>query len=314
MGYSYSNGDLITVITPSGQTVTYTYTNHQVSSISVNSTTLLSGVTNDPFGPVTGWTWGNSTSARRAYDQDGNPNQFITAGVTNGYTVDNAQRITGLSDSGLSSNSWTFGYDPLDRVNSGVSSAITEGYTYDANSNRLTTTGGVPSAETIATTSNQLATTTGSPARAYSYDAAGNTLSYTGETFTFNQRGRASSATSTAGTTAYLYNALGQLIEKSGNGGITLLMYDEAGHILGEYTSTGVLIQETAVDGRHPAVTLQANGSGISIYYVHADHSARLAKSRGRPTMGSCGAGIRTRLGACRRMRIRWDLGRLPIT
>jgi RHS repeat-associated protein len=272
VGYSYTNGDLITLVTPSGQTVTFTYTNHQVTGISVNSTTLLSGVTYDPFGPTTGWTWGNSTSVSRSYDQDGDPNQIITAGVTDGYTVDNAQRITGLSDSGLSSNTWTFGYDLLDRVNSGVSSAITEGYTYDANNNRLTTTGAVPSAETIATVSNQLSSTSGGIVRAYSYDNAGNTLSYTGETFTFNQRGRMSTATSTAGTTTYVYNALGQLIEKSGNGGTTLLMYDEAGHLLGEYTSTGALIQETVWVGDTPVATLQPNGSGISIYYVHTDH------------------------------------------
>jgi RHS repeat-associated protein len=272
VGYAYTNGDLTSLVTPSGQTVIYTYTNHQITSISVNSTTLLSGVTYDPFGPVTGWTWGNSTSVSHAYDQDGDPNQFITAGITNGYTVDNAQRITGLSDSGLSSNTWAFGYDLLNRVNSGSSSALTRGYTYDANSNRLTTTGTSASTEAVSTTNNRLNSTSGGIVRTYSYDNAGNTISYTGETFTFNQRGRMSTATSTAGTTSYIYNALGQLIEKSGNGGTTLLMYDEAGHLMGEYTSTGALIQETVWMGDTPVATLQPNGSGISIYYVHADH------------------------------------------
>ena len=50
----------------------------------------------------------------RSYTEDGNPNQIISAGVTNTYTVDNAWRITGISDSGLPSNSLTFGYDLLD--------------------------------------------------------------------------------------------------------------------------------------------------------------------------------------------------------
>jgi YD repeat-containing protein len=36
-----------------------------------------------------------------------------------------------------------------------------------------------------------------------------------------------SSATVTAGVTNYAYNALGQLIEKSGNGGTTIFVYDE---------------------------------------------------------------------------------------
>ena len=49
-------------------------------------------------------------------------------------------------------------------------------------------------------------------------------------------------------------------------------MYDEAGHILGEYTSTGALIQETLWMGDTPVATLTPNGTGISIYYVHTDH------------------------------------------
>jgi RHS repeat-associated protein len=272
VGYAYTNGDLVSLITPSGQTVTYGYTNHRITSVSVNGTTLLSGVTYDPFGPANAWTWGNATTVSRAFDQDGNPSQITTAGATNGYTVDNASRITAISDSGLASNSWTFGYDPLDRVNSGTSSAITEGYSYDANSNRLTTTGAVPSTETIAVSSNQLSSTTGSMARTYSYDAAGNTLGYASNSYTFNQRGRMSQATVVGAATNYIYNALGQLIEKSGNGGTTLLMYDEAGHILGEYTGTGALIQETIWMGDTPVATVQPNGSSIAIYYVHTDH------------------------------------------
>jgi RHS repeat-associated protein len=272
VGYAYTNGDLVSLITPSGQTVTYGYTNHRVTSITVNGSTLLSGVTYDPFGPATGWTWGNSTTTTRSFDQDGNPSQIVTAGVTNGYTVDNASRITGLSDSGLASNSFTFGYDLLDRVTSGTSTALSRGYTYDANSNQLTETGTVAITSTIATTNNQLSSTTGGIARTYAYDAAGNTTSYASNAYTFNQRGRMSKVLVGTNETDYVYNALGQLIRKSGYGGTTLLMYDEAGHILGEYTASGALIQETIWMGDTPVATLQPNGSLVSIYYVHADH------------------------------------------
>jgi RHS repeat-associated protein len=272
VGYGYTNDDLTSIVTPSGQTITYTYTNHRVTSIKVNSTTLLSSVTYDPFGLATGWTWGNSTTVSRTYTEDGNPNQIVTAGVTNTYTEDNASRITGISDSGLSSNTFTFAYDLLDRVTSGTSSALNHGYTYDANGNRLTETGTLAYAAKITTTDNQIATTTGGLARTYGYDKAGNTTSYTGAAFTFNDRGRMSTAVTSGGTTTYIYNALGQLIEKSGNGGTTLLVYDESGHLLGEYSSTGVLIQETVWLGDVPVATLRPNGSSITIYYVHADH------------------------------------------
>jgi hypothetical protein len=46
------------------------------------------------------------------------------------------------------------------------------------------------------------------------YDAAGNTNA----TFTFYDNGRMGSAAVSAGTTTYIYNALNQLIKKSGNG------------------------------------------------------------------------------------------------
>jgi YD repeat-containing protein len=224
--------------------------NKKKLAVKVNSTTLLSGVTYDPFGPATGWTWGNSTTSSRAYDEDGLPHQFTSAAVTYGYTPDSASRITGITDSGLSSDSFTFIYDLLDRVKKGSSTNKNRGYTYDANGNRLTTTGTTASTETISTTSNRLSSTSGGIVRTYGYDAAGNTTSFTGETFTFNDRGRMATATSSAGETNYVYNALGQLIEKSGNGGTTLLVYDEAGHLLGEYSSTGAYGAGNHLDGR----------------------------------------------------------------
>ena len=52
----------------------------------------------------------------------------------------------------------------------------------------------------------------------------------------------------------------------------TVLEYDEGGHLLGEYSSTGALIQETVWMGDVPVATLRRNGSSVTIYYVHGDH------------------------------------------
>lgn len=52
---------------------------------------------------------------------------------------------------------------------------------------------------------------------------------------------------------------------------MTNLVYDEAGHLLGEYTSTGALIQETIWMGDTPVATLRPNGSAITVYYVETD-------------------------------------------
>ena len=80
VGYSYVNGDLTTMVTPSSQTITYGYTNHQITSVSVNGAALMTGAAYEPFGNVNGWTWGNSTSVSRTYDTDEKITQINTPG------------------------------------------------------------------------------------------------------------------------------------------------------------------------------------------------------------------------------------------
>ncbi len=76
-----------------------------------------------------------------------------------------------------------------------------------------------------------------------------------------------------ADSTYYLYNALGQMIEKSGTAGTTIFVQDESGHLIGEYDSSGSLIKETVWLGDIPVAILQPNGSGgVNIFYVHTDH------------------------------------------
>jgi RHS repeat-associated protein len=86
-----------------------------------------------------------------------------------------------------------------------------------------------------------------------------------------------SSATVGSTTANYVYSAVGPLIEKTVGSVTTLLMYDEAGHILGEYSSTGALIQETVWMGDIPVATLRPNGSTgctstVCVFYVHTSH------------------------------------------
>ena len=72
VNYAYASGDLVSLTTPSGQVVTYGYnSNHQVTSIAVNGTTVVNAVTYEPFGPVNGWSWGNSSTMSRTFNGDG---------------------------------------------------------------------------------------------------------------------------------------------------------------------------------------------------------------------------------------------------
>ena len=83
--------------------------------------------------------------------------------------------------------------------------------------------------------------------------------------------GRLSAVSNGSATTTYVLNALGQRIKKSGTA-VTLFVYDESGYLLGEYDGSGNLIEETVWLGDVPVATLQPNGTGVSVYYVHTDH------------------------------------------
>ncbi|MBS0380780.1 MAG: RHS repeat protein, partial [Proteobacteria bacterium] len=193
IGYGFTNADLTSIVTPSGQSVVYGYNaNHQVTSVTVNGTTVISAVTYEPFGGVNGWTWGNGTTVSRTFNGDGLMSQIVTAGVTLGYTFDYANRIQGISDSSNSTLSWTYGYDLLDRLNSATTSAINDGWTYDANGNRLKQTGTTAITFTVAAASNRITKTTGGLVRTYAYDAVGNVTS-NGTSFVYNDRGRMAS-------------------------------------------------------------------------------------------------------------------------
>ena len=269
--YAYTSGQLTTLTTPSGQSLAFGYSNNQVTSISVNGTTLLSNVQYEPFGPARSWTWGNATSEIRLHDTDGNTSQ-VSGVETMTFGFDSAFRITSATHATNSALSWTYGYDGLDRLTSALQINNTLGWTYDANGNRLTQTGTVAATYTIATTSNRLNSIAGTPARTYGYDSAGNVLTYGTVTYTFNNRGRMKTAQVGGSTTTYVYNALGQRVQKSsGAAGTVLFVYDEAGHLLGEYDGTGALIEETVWLGDVPVATLRPNGPSVAIYYVHAD-------------------------------------------
>lgn len=107
----------------------------------------------------------------------------------------------------------------------------------------------------------------------YTYDAAGNTLTYANTIATYNNRGRMKTLKVGTTTATYVYNALGQRIKRSGGTpGTVLYVYDEAGHLIGEYTGTGALTQETIWLGDIPVATLRPKTGGVDIFYGHTDH------------------------------------------
>jgi RHS repeat-associated protein len=139
--------------------------------------------------------------------------------------------------------------------------------TYDADGNRTTMALSGTTTLSYTTTSNQLQSLTGTTTANYAYDAMGNTTSDGTNVWTYDARGRMSTLTAGTTTAAYDINGFGQRIEKTGSsvpsGGTNEYVYDEQGNLLGEYGSTGTIIEETGYLPNTP-VSVLSNGFGIA--------------------------------------------------
>jgi RHS repeat-associated protein len=275
VGYGYDGAGRLSQLTlPSGHFVQYGYSNGKVTSLTLDgSTPILNNVLYAPFGPVSGWDWGNSTLAVRGFDLDGNVEYIDSAGLKS-YGYDNAFRITSITDATDPSFSQSYGYDLLDRLTSAAGTSLNQSWTYDANGNRLSQGGSSSTSYSISSSSNRLLSTSGALTKSYTYDAAGNITSDGSATFTYDHAGRMVSSTKAGLTTAYQHNALGQRVKKSNLASTTYFVYDEAGHLIGEYDGSGNLIQEIIWLHDTPVASLRYDetGTSVGLFYIHTDH------------------------------------------
>jgi RHS repeat-associated protein len=271
--YAYDAfGRLSTLKYPSGKTITYSYdSSGRVSALS----TGVGGIAYFPFGPAKNWTEPNGLTYARTADKDGRIDDIALGGTVNMQTLtyDNASRITHLTETGLSAK--TYGYDSDNRLTSFVNGTATTSYGYNADSNRSSTI--IPGGTTTyhyPTTSNRLSSLSGLTTQTETYDASGNQTGDGTTAYDYDERGRMVSATAAGVTTSYAVNAFGERIRKTGsdmpNGGADEYVYDEQGHLIGEYSSTGSIVNETVYLADTPIAVLRG-ASGATVYSVSAD-------------------------------------------
>jgi hypothetical protein len=142
--------------------------------------------------------------------------------------------------------------------------------------------------------------------RSYTYDNVGDVLTYSTITATYNMRGRMATLKKGSATESLTYNALGQMARTSGGAmGTELFMYDEAGHLIGEYSSSGTLVQETIWVGDIPVATIRPSGSTVAVYYVHTDDLNTPRGVSGPVITNSHGLGSAIHSAPTRRIRTR---------
>jgi RHS repeat-associated protein len=257
---------------PSGKTITYSYdSSGRVAALSSGA----GSIAYFPFGPAKSWTEPNGVTYARAFDKDGRINDIALGGTVTVQilTYDNASRVTGLTETGLGAK--TYGYDSDDRLTGFVNGTATSSYTYDADGNRTSTiTAAGTTTYRYSTTSNRLNNLSGLTTQTETYDASGNQISTGAVTFDYDARGHMSSAIVDGISTSYAINGLGERLRKTGsdvsNGAANEYIYDEQGHLLGEYNSTGGIVNETVYLADTPVAVLTGSG-GATVYSLSAD-------------------------------------------
>jgi RHS repeat-associated protein len=274
-------GRLSGIVYPDSTLVSYSRDGDgRISSISVtpptgSANTVVSGVTYQPFGPVSGYTLGNGQQITRTYDANYRLTDLTSPAFNLHVARDAMGDITAIGNSpGASPATETYSYDPLYRLTAvtEVNGTTLESVTYNQTGDRLAKTGGnlATGAYSYNPSTHQLVAT-GNAARAV--DANGNTtsISEAGSTYGFgyNDRNRMSVAQLGGSTIAnYTYNALNQRIQKIANSATERYDYNEGSQILSEY---GAINRDYIWMDGIPVANVDTSGATSTLAYVTAD-------------------------------------------
>lgn len=182
---------------------------------------------------------------------------------------------------GVQASGLDYRYDELDRVTSHQEAQATRSYAYDANGNRTQKTVGgntygfrYPNHPGAKPNNRLVEHDSSTGLRSFLYDAAGNATRVGSLTpIVHDDRGRMVSVTSSAGTTTYAYNGLGERVRKTGPvsaipTGTHHFVYAEDGKLLGEYDANGAVILEHVYAEDVPVFVMR----GAKTFHVHTDH------------------------------------------
>ncbi len=240
---------------------------------------VVTDVTYAPFGPPTGWTYGDGRRLQRPVDQDYRPKAVLDSavgGLSLGYGYDPVGNITELKNGTGSEVLARYGYDALGRLTQtkdGATGTPIETYAYDATGNRtsLTTSSGT-AVYSYSADSHWLTAVDGA---VRNYDAAGNTVSLDGKVLVYTDANRMGQVKQSGESVEfYTYNHRGERILRAPSIGVSQsTMYDEGGQWLGNYGETGQSLQQAIWLDNHP-VGLMGSAATASpeLVYLQPDH------------------------------------------
>lgn len=290
--YAFDAGNNVSSITyPSGTIVAYGRDSMgRVTSVTAqppgagSPSNVATSITYEPFGPVTGLSYGNGLTGTYVYDNDYRPTSRVDTATTDvlnlAYTYDADDNVKTITDTVNAANGQTLGYDALNRITSAVSG--TGGYgswswTWDTDHNVATQViAGVTTTFSKTSGTSKLSSWVKSGVTTtVTNTAAGNINllkngSTTIETLTYNQANEMATASASGlGSATYTYDLFGRRLLKAPGGGNTVL-YSLAGisTLLGEDDLHGNAADYIYLNGRPIG---EVNPGSGAIYYTHTD-------------------------------------------
>jgi len=289
--YAYTMAGLLYTTTyPDGTTVDYVRNAQgRIKEVGVRPyggtrTVLLNNAAYEPFGPVTGWTYGNGRTLSRSYDLDYRPKTVFdpaSGGLSLGYGYNTVGELVELKDGLLATTQAKYDYDTLGRLTvtrdgTDINETALDTYGYDKTGNRTSLLhGGITDTYVYPANSHRLSSVAGV---ARGYDAVGNTTSIGGaaKEFVYNANDRMQQVKQGGVVTmGYRYNAKGERVAAT-NGGVGAVsvytLYDEAGHWIGDYDGAGAPVQQAVWFDDAPVGLVVGSGVAQSLKYVQPDH------------------------------------------
>lgn len=284
--YAYTKSGLVSEITyPDGSLVAYTrnalsqITQVTVTPAGASPQVLLSGATYAPFGPSTGWQYGNGRTLSRSYDQDYRAvsiQDSAVGGLDLGFGYDAVGNLETLGTAAGASPLATLAYDALGRLThfkDGPTGTPIETYSYDKTGNRTSfANSGGTQAYVYPVDSHRLDSVAGA---GRTYDAAGNTTGIgVADAFAYDDAGRMAQALSGAVIKMnYQYNGKGEQVRRHLGSASTYSLYDEAGRWMGDYDDSGAPKQQVIwLDDAPVGLLVGPATASERLKYIQPDH------------------------------------------
>ena len=292
VSYAYNAQGLLASTTyPGGQVLQHVYdTTGQLTGLTWAGQPLVSGITWNPLGQPTGWSWSlpgatAAIPATRSYNTAGQ----VTATDFSSYQYDAAGRIHTLTQRlwrpantnpqattiSQATSTWTVQYSPAGRITGFTKTTAantpvdTATFTYDTNGNRTTSTREVAGTSTSRTyggdaghnrllgfeQTTSAAGNSASTSVTYQYNTAGDLLGDGLTSYLYDSEGRMESARTGEGedapTTKYAHNGLGQRVFK------TEPLYSAAGKPASTKNLNNLLADDDEPQGEPPGLIQQ---------------------------------------------------------